>query len=149
MRLLADENFHGDVLRGLLRVEPKLDIVRVQDTHLYQAADPVILEWAAKEDRVLLTHDVETMMKHAYDRIRAGLPMPGVTEVRDDLPIGQAIEEILTALFASQPGELANRITYIPFYRLLHVSASLLELLVEADFGSQAHPHLATDTLAA
>jgi predicted nuclease of predicted toxin-antitoxin system len=114
IRLLADENFHGDVLRGLLRVEPKLDIVRVQDTDIYQAADPVILEWAAKEDRILLTHDVQTMTKHANDRIRAGLPMPGVIEVRDDLPIGQAIEEILTTLFASKPGELANRITYIP-----------------------------------
>ncbi len=114
MRLLADENFHGDILRGLLRVEPKLDIMRVQDTDIYQAADPVVLEWAAKEDRILLTHDVQTMTKHAYDRIKAGLPMPGVVEVRDDLPIGQAIEEILTALFASRPGELANRITYIP-----------------------------------
>ena len=41
--------------------------------------------------------------------------MPGVIEVRDDLPIGQAIEEILTVLFASKPGELADRITYIPF----------------------------------
>lgn len=114
MRLLADENFHGDVLRGLLRVEPKLDIVRVQDTPLYQAADPAVLEWAANEGRILLTHDVQTMTKHAYDRIRAELPMPGLIEVRDDLPIGQAIEEILTTLFASEPGELANRITYIP-----------------------------------
>lgn len=83
-------------------------------SHLYQAADPVILDWAAQEDRILLTHDVETMTKHAYDRIRAGLPMPGVIEVRDDLPIGQAIEEILTALFATQPDGLANHITYIP-----------------------------------
>lgn len=114
MRLLADENFHGDVLRGLQRVEPKLDILRVQDTHLYKAADPVVLEWAAKEDRILLTHDVQTMTKHAYDRIRAGLPMSGVIEVRDDLPIGQAIEEILIALLTTQPGELANKITYIP-----------------------------------
>ncbi len=114
LRLLADENFHGDVLRGLLRVEPKLDILRVQDTHLYQAADSVILDWAAQEDRILLTHDVETMTKHAYDRIRAGLSMPGVIEVRDDLSIGQAIEEILTVLLATEPGELANRITYIP-----------------------------------
>jgi hypothetical protein len=54
------------------------------------------------------------MTKHAYARIRAGLPMPGVIEVRDDLPTGQAIEEILIVLSASQPGELANRITYIP-----------------------------------
>ena len=113
IRLLADENFHGDVLRGLLRVEPQLDIVRVQDTPLYQATDPVVLEWAATDDRILLTHDVQTMTKHAYDRIRAGLPIPGVIEVRDDVPTGQAIEEILIVLSASQLGELANRITYI------------------------------------
>ncbi len=114
MRLLADENFHGDVLRGLLRMEPKLDILRVQDTDYFQAADPALLEWAAKENRILLTHDVHTMTKHAYDRLRAGLPMPGVIEVREDLPMGQAIEEILIALLASRPHELANRITYIP-----------------------------------
>jgi predicted nuclease of predicted toxin-antitoxin system len=114
MRLLVDENFHGDVLRGLLRVEPRLDIVRVQDTEIYQAADPVVLEWAAKEDRILLTHDVKTMTKYTYDRIQAGLPMPGVIELRDNLPIGQAIEEIMIVLFASLPGELANKITYLP-----------------------------------
>lgn len=114
MRLLADENFHGDILRGLLRVEPKLDILRVQDTAMYQADDPAVLEWAAKEDRILLTHDVQTMTKYANERIRAGLPMPGVIEVRDDLPIGQAIEEILITLMASKPGELANRIIFIP-----------------------------------
>jgi hypothetical protein len=95
-------------------VEPKLDILRIQDTPLYQAADPVVLEWAAKEDRILLTHDVRTMTEYAYDRIRAGVPMPGVIEVRDDLPIGQAIEEILIVLSASSPEELVNRIMYIP-----------------------------------
>lgn len=73
-----------------------------------------MLEWAATENFILLTHDVHTITKHAYDRIRAGLPMPGVIEVRDDLPIGQAIEEILIVLLASKPEELANRITYIP-----------------------------------
>jgi hypothetical protein len=72
------------------------------------------LDWAASEDRILLTHDVQTMTKHAYDRIRTGLSMPGVIEVRDDVPIGQAIEEILTVLLATEPGELANRIIYIP-----------------------------------
>ena len=70
IRLLADENFHGDVLRGILRVEPQLDVVRVQDTPLYRATDQVLLEWAAKDNRILLTHDVRTMTKYAYDRIR-------------------------------------------------------------------------------
>ncbi|MBI1281950.1 MAG: hypothetical protein GC179_27745 [Anaerolineaceae bacterium] len=114
MRLLADENFNGDVLRGLLRVEPKLDIVRVQDTEVYQASDSVVLAYAAQENRILLTHDVRTVTKYAYDRVRAGQTMPGVIELDNDLPIGRAIEEILVVLLTSQHDELANRIIFVP-----------------------------------
>ena len=115
MRVLADENFHGDVLDVLQQTEPSLDIVRVQDTALYQASDPDVLAWAAAENRVLLTHDIRTMTKHAYERIRAGLPMTGVIEVRIRLSIGATVEQILIALLTSSPDELANRIIYIPF----------------------------------
>ena len=114
MRLLADENFQNDILRGLLRAEPRLDILRVQDTHLYQAADPLVLEWAAQEGRILLTHDVHTMTRYANERIRDGLPLAGVIEVADDAPIGQAIEQILIVLGASDPEELENRVIFIP-----------------------------------
>jgi len=58
MRLLSDENFNGAILRGLIRRLPKLDVVRVQDVGLRQTDDATILEWAANEDRILLTHDV-------------------------------------------------------------------------------------------
>ncbi|GEM_PF-1916250 len=34
LRLLADENFNGDILRGLALREPKLDVVRIQDVCL-------------------------------------------------------------------------------------------------------------------
>ena len=34
LRLAADENFNGNIVRGLLRRNPKLDIVRVQDVGL-------------------------------------------------------------------------------------------------------------------
>jgi hypothetical protein len=114
MRLLADENFNNDILRGLLRVDPTLDIIRVQDTPLYQAPDPAVLEWAAQENRVLLTHDVQTMTDAAYDRLHAGLPMPGVIEVIEGTPVGQVIDELLVTFGATTPGELENRILYIP-----------------------------------
>jgi len=35
-RLLADENFNGDIVRGLLLRQPDLDIVRVQDVGSYR-----------------------------------------------------------------------------------------------------------------
>ena len=47
LRLAADENFNGDIVRGLLRRNPKLDIVRIQDVGLSGADDPSVLQWAA------------------------------------------------------------------------------------------------------
>ncbi|MBZ0291618.1 MAG: DUF5615 family PIN-like protein [Anaerolineae bacterium] len=114
MRLLTDENFHNDILRGLLRENSNLDIVRVQDVEVYQAEDPVVLQWAADENRILLTHDVNTMTRYAYQRVKQGLPMPGVIEVSNDIPVGQAINELLIVLGVLEPSELENHVLYIP-----------------------------------
>ena len=59
--LAADENFNNDIVRGLVRRKPDLNIVRIQDVGLSGADDPTVLEWAAREERVLLTHDVSTL----------------------------------------------------------------------------------------
>jgi len=42
IKLATDENFDGDLLRGLLRRQPDLDVVRVQDAGLGETPDPVI-----------------------------------------------------------------------------------------------------------
>lgn len=77
LRLAADEDFNGDIIRGLKRQTPDVDIVRIQDVALGGADDPTVLAWAAQEGRVLLTHDVTTMTRYAYERVKSGLPMPG------------------------------------------------------------------------
>lgn len=112
--LVADENFNNTIVRGLLRVKPDLDIVRVQDAGLFSASDPTVLEWAAKEDRILLTHDVATITKYAYERIRAGKYMPGVIEVNRKVSIGLAVEEILFVAETCNHGELEGQIIYLP-----------------------------------
>ena len=95
LRLLADENFNNQIVRGILRRRPEIDIVRVQDVDLSETDDRVILEWAAQQGRILLAHDVETMTRHAYERVQAGLEMPGVFEIRRNVSVGLAIEEII------------------------------------------------------
>jgi predicted nuclease of predicted toxin-antitoxin system len=57
MKFLADENFDNSIVRGLMRRQPDIDIIRVQDVGLSGEDDPIVLEWAAKEGRILLTHD--------------------------------------------------------------------------------------------
>jgi len=81
LRFLVDEDFDNDILRGVLRKVPGLDIVRVQDVGLSGAKDPEVLEWAAQAGRVLLTHDVSTMTTHAGARVNSGSAMPGVFTV--------------------------------------------------------------------
>ncbi len=120
MRLLTDENFNGSILRGLTRRLPDLDVVRVQDVGLMHADDPTILEWAANEKRILLTHNVATIIvatiiMYANARIVQGLPMPGVVEVIATAPIGQVIDDLELFIMCSQPHEYKNQILYIPF----------------------------------
>jgi len=115
VRFITDENFNGSILRGLLRRLPELDIVRVQDVGLLNADDPTILSWSANENRILLTHDVETMTAYAYSRIEKGLVMPGVVEVIATAPIGRVIEDLELLALCGDPEEFRDRIIYIPF----------------------------------
>ncbi len=112
--LVADENFNNTIVRGLLRVKSGLDIVRVQDVGLSSADDPDVLEWAAQQNRILLTHDVTTITKYAYERISSGKYMPGVIEVSRTVPLGIAINDILLIVDACKSGELENQIVYLP-----------------------------------
>ena len=111
---LIDENFNEAIIQGLLRCCPGTDLLRVKEIGLSGADDPTLLEWAAQSGRVLITHDVTTMTRFAYERVGAGLPMPGVIEVPDSIEFDQAIEDL--ALFAecSIEGEWEGQVRYIP-----------------------------------
>jgi predicted nuclease of predicted toxin-antitoxin system len=115
LRLLADENFNGRILRALVRQIPDLDVVRAQDTPLSGADDSTLLEFAAAEGRILMTHDIETLVGYAWERVRSGKPMPGVIVALTDRPIGQILEDLETLLLASRPEEVVAQIYFLPF----------------------------------
>jgi hypothetical protein len=114
LSLAADENLNNDIVRGLLRRNPRVDIVRIQDAGLSGASDEAVLEWAAREGRVLLTHDVSTLTRLVYARVEAHLPMPGVFEVGRGVTLRTAIEDILLLVDLSLPGEWEGQIRYLP-----------------------------------
>src|SRR5581483_1774559 len=93
LKLAADENLNNDILRGLRRMVPDVDVVRVQDAGLAGADDARVLDWAASAGRVLVTHDVATMTSAAYERIARGQSMPGIFEVPASISTRQAIED--------------------------------------------------------
>ncbi len=114
VRFLADENFNNQIVRGILRQNPDIDIVLVQDADLSGADDPTILAWAAQEERIVLTHDVATMTTFAYQRIQAKLSMPGLFEVSRRVSVGLAIEEIILIAECSLEGEWEGQVRFLP-----------------------------------
>jgi hypothetical protein len=114
LRFAVDEDFDNRIVRGLLRLLPTLDVVRVQDAGLLGKRDSEILEWAASESRILLTHDSSTMTKHAYARVESGKQMPGVFEVGQEIPVGDAIADLMLIATCSLDGEYIGQVRYLP-----------------------------------
>ncbi|RFP63044.1 MAG: hypothetical protein BJG00_001725 [Limnothrix sp. CACIAM 69d] len=114
MKFLADENFNNQIVRGILRRNPTVDIERIQDVGLSGVDDPTVLAWAAEVDRVTLTHDVSTMAGFAYDRVKAGLKMPGLVEVSRRVAVSVAIDDILLLEECALEEELEGRVYFLP-----------------------------------
>ncbi|MBI1872850.1 MAG: DUF5615 family PIN-like protein [Acidobacteria bacterium] len=114
LRLAADENFNNDIVRGLFRRKPDVDVVRIQDVGLSGADDATVLQWAAVQGRVMVSHDVSTLSKHAYERAAAGQRMPGVFEVPTSLSVGRVIDDLLLIAECSFEDEWEGQVRYLP-----------------------------------
>lgn len=102
LQFAADENLNNDILRGVQRRNPAVDILRVQDAGLSAKDDASVLDWAARSGRVLLTHDVATMSHYAYERVRNGKSMPGVFEIGRHVPVRVATGHQLSFGFGKE-----------------------------------------------
>ena len=114
LRFLADENSDRHIVKGLIRRQRDIDVLRVQDLRMAGADDARVLEWAAEDGRVLLTHDARTMPRYAYERVGAGEPMPGVFIVSGSATIGDVVEDLLLVARCSLEAEWEGRVTYVP-----------------------------------
>ncbi len=114
LRLTADEDFNGRIVRGVLRRLPQVDLVRIQNVGLSGASDQDVLAHAVSEGRVVLTHDAKTMPRYAYERVVSGLVLPGVAVCRQDAPIRQVIDDIVLLAECSEKGEWEGQVIYLP-----------------------------------
>lgn len=110
LRLATDADVHGDIIRGLRRRLPEIDLVRVQDALPEGTPDPEVLAWTAVENRVLVTNDRNTMVGFAYQRVTAGEPVPGLIATTNDQSIGSAIDDILVIAECMSEEEISDQV---------------------------------------
>ena len=116
LRLGSDADVHGDIVRGLRRRQPDLDIIRSQDALPEGASDIDVLAWAAAENRVLITNDRNTMVGTAYQRVATGEPVPGLIATSTEQSVGSAINDIL--LLAEYMPEYEIRVQVVVYLPL-------------------------------
>jgi len=114
VRYLFDEDFNGRIVRGVRRRTSALDTITVQETGLSDASDSVVLEWAAAEGRVVVSHDHRTMRAHAEERVKTALPMAGLILVRQGDPLGETIDDLVLIGETTSAEEWGGKIVFLP-----------------------------------
>lgn len=115
VKWLADENFDNAIVRGLLRQAHALDIIRAQDVpEISGQDDRTLLKFATAEERVVMTHDVSTMVPARREQMRIESRCAPIVLVPDSLPIGAAVEDLLILDRCAIENDWAAGIIYIP-----------------------------------
>jgi len=113
IRFQSGYDLRGAIVQGLLRRQPAIDFQTGHDAGLEGRDDPFVLAMAAREGRLLASHDRRSMPHHFANFI-SNNNSPGVVIAPQGLPTGLAIEELLILWEASEAEEWVNRIFKIP-----------------------------------
>jgi hypothetical protein len=114
VRFLADADLNKAIVSGVLRREPAIDFLTAHAAGLRKMKDPEVLALAARQQRVLVSHDVGTMPTHFKIFRNSGQRSAGVFLMPQALDIGTAIEELLLIWLASEASEWENRLEWLP-----------------------------------
>lgn len=112
-RFLSDHDLNEAIVVQLEKKDPALNIVRAREAGLARTKDPQILAWAA-DNRIVLSHDRNTMTRYAYDRVRSGDRMRGLFVIEQTRDIGRVISDILDITTSTQPSDWKDRVLFLP-----------------------------------
>jgi hypothetical protein len=114
IKFQADNDFNGRIIRTVQQLAPNIDFRTAPAAGFHLGTpDERILEVAAQEGRLLVSHDRKTMPTHFANFI-ASQSSPGVFIVSRKLTIARAAEWLILYWAASDAEEHINMLTYIP-----------------------------------
>lgn len=112
-RFLADNDLNDGIVDGLLRREPTIHFVRLREITSPALPDADVLQLAADQGLIVISHDVTTMIREAGTRLERNLPFSGLIVSAQAAPVGLVIERILMIALASEAEEWVNRVEFL------------------------------------
>jgi hypothetical protein len=100
IRFQADADLRQAIVAGAIRRQPYLDFQSANAARLEGLKDPEVLAIAARDGRVIVTHDRKTMPVE-FGEFIISQTSSGVLILSQNLPIGEAIDAIILIWEAS------------------------------------------------
>jgi hypothetical protein len=113
IRFQADADLNEGIVTGLLRREPGIDFQTAVAAGLRGFSDQQVLELAAAQGRVVVSHDRKTMPPHFAEFIQRK-SSPGLIILSQKTDLLAAIEDLLLIWVASEAEEWTDRLCTIP-----------------------------------
>jgi predicted nuclease of predicted toxin-antitoxin system len=113
VRFQADADLNQLIVRKTLRQEPAIDFQTAAVAGLVGRTDPEVLALAARQGRIVVTHDQSTMPLHFADFITTQ-ESAGLLIITQDLPLNIAVDDLILIWAASEADEWVNCIAYLP-----------------------------------
>ncbi len=113
VRFQADADLNHVILLAVIRRRPAIDFQSALAARLAGLDDVAVLTLAAKEGRVLVSHDQATMPAH-FGRFIGAQSSPGLIIVPQHIPPATAAEDLELIWDATEAEEWTNRMVYLP-----------------------------------
>jgi len=113
VRFQADADLNQILLKATLRREPGIDFQTANAAGLVSRNDKEVLEIAARDHRVLVTHDRKTMPKHFAEFVATNTSA-GVLIVPQKMAVNAVVDDLVLIWAASDSEEWVNRIQSLP-----------------------------------
>jgi len=113
IRFQADADLNQTIVAAVLRRLPEADFRSATDARLAGLHDLEVLAIAARDGRLLVTSDRQTMPRF-FGEFITRTESSGVIVARQRLAVGEVLEDLALIWTASQAEEWTNRIVYLP-----------------------------------
>ena len=112
-RFQADNDLDQRIVVATRRLDPAVDFQTAAALGLHHLPDTEVLAHAAREGRILVSHDRRTLPGH-FREFTAARHSPGLIVVSQKLPVGRAAELLHLLWAASEAVEYVDVIYSLP-----------------------------------
>jgi Domain of unknown function (DUF5615) len=113
VRFQADADLNEDIVTGTLRRESGIDFQTATGAGLRLLSDMEVLTLAAREGRILVSHDRRTMPR-AFTQFLRSNASPGLFIVSQKTDLLATIDDLLLVWMTSTAEEWINQLSTIP-----------------------------------